>query len=366
MPRRVSFPKAQAEELIRQNTEVRGFLRWESLRGDGSERVFLRASGEKGSVVVVWSPLVHHAFPNESDSYVYLGNHLQKKGVPVPLILGYRRAEGLTLVEDLGSVHLQDLVGSADQRLVRLYHQALELLLKMQIEGTKELDTSFCFDTPVYDSEFIIIRELEYFRRSFLEGALGLEIAPHYLKDDFSLLASKAGTRSGELFFMHRDFQSRNLMVKDEALYVIDFQGARLGPPQYDLASLLLDPYVQLPESLQEELLTNYSRAFAELTATSVDRFLGKYFHVALCRNFQVLAAFSFLTKVKGRSHFAQYIPPAWRRLRRLLERVPGEGYRLLANLVRQQSDEVVAGATARLTREARAKAPSTRLGTSE
>jgi hypothetical protein len=282
------------------------------------------------------------------------------------LILGYRRAEGLTLVEDLGSVHLQDLAKAADQRLVRFYHQALGLLLKMQLEGAKELDTSFCFDTAVYDSEFIITRELEYFRRSFLEGALALEIDPHYLKDDFSLLASKAGGRSGEWFFMHRDFQSRNLMVKDKALYVIDFQGARLGPPQYDLASLLLDPYVQLPESLQDELLTLYSRAFAELSGVSVDKFLGNYFHVALCRNFQVLAAFSFLTKVKGRSHFAQYIPPAWRRLRRLLEQAPGEEYRLLANLVRQQSDEVVAGATARLTCEARTNAPSAPPETSE
>jgi len=359
MTRRASFPKAKAEELIRQNTEISGSLRWEPLYGDGSQRAFFRVSGDKGNVVVVWSPPVDQTFPNESDSYVYVGKHLHKKGVPVPLILGHSRSEGLTLVEDLGSVHLQDLVKSADQLLVPLYHQALGLLLKMQIEGARDLDTSLCFDTPVYDSQFIFERELEYFRWSFLEAALGLEINSGYLTDDFLLLASKAETRSGEQFFIHRDFQSRNLMVKGEVLYIIDFQGARLGPPQYDLASLLLDPYVQLPESQQDALLKTYSRKFGELTGISVDEFLGRYFHVALCRNLQILAAFSFLTRVKGRSHFARYIPPAWMGLRRLLKRGSGREYRLLANLVQQQSDELVAGAAARLEREARAKANS-------
>jgi len=262
-------------------------------------------------------------------------------------------------VEDVGSVHLQDCVRPADQRLVGLYQQALQLLLKMQIEATEELDTSLCFDTPVYDSQFIIERELEYFRWSFLEAALGLKTDPGYLTDDFSLLASKAGMRSGKQFFVHRDFQSRNLMVKDDVLYVIDFQGARLGPPQYDLASLLLDPYAQLPESLQDELLRTYSSTFGELTGMSVDEFLGRYFQVALCRNLQILAAFSFLTKVRGRSHFAQYIPPAWMRLRRLLKQGPGRDYRVLANLIEQQSDEAVVEAAARLQQEARAKAGS-------
>ena len=115
------------------------------------------------------------------------------------------------------------------------------------------------------------------------------------------------------MFFLHRDFQSRNLMLKGDLLHVIDFQGARVGPPQYDLAALLLDPYVQLPESIQEELLATYARRFGKLVGVSSKQFLKRYPHVALCRNLQVLAAFAFLTRVKGQSHFAEYIVPAWK-----------------------------------------------------
>jgi aminoglycoside/choline kinase family phosphotransferase len=142
-------------------------------------------------------------------------------------------------------------------------------------------------------------------------------------------------------------------MLKGDHLYLIDFQGARLGPPQYDLAALLLDPYVQLPEAIQQEFLTAHSRAFAQLTEGSVEEFLQKYPHVALCRNLQVLAAFSFLTRIKERSHFAQYIVPAWNRLRQQLAEPPCLEYRTLADVVQSQNDETVAEVAARLGREA-------------
>lgn len=359
MTRWAEFPKDRAEQFIRKQTGLTGPLRWELLHGDGSERTFYRVSGQKENLVLVWSPLDNETFPNENDSYVYIGRHLHKKGIPVPIIFGYSRSEGLTLLEDLGPVHLQDAVRSAGERLTSFYNQAVDLLLRIQVHATEDLDTSHCFDTPVYDPQFIIRRELEYFRWSFLEGALGLKIDSDYLESDFSLLASRAGEVAGQLFLIHRDFQSRNLMVKDDLLYVIDFQGARLGPPQYDLASLLLDPYVQLPQSLQNELLRSHSSDFCRLAGISVDEFLDRFSHVALCRNLQILAAFSFLTRVKGRSHFAQYISPAWMGLRRLLEEAPCSEYRLLTDLVQRQSDEEVTKTAARLEREAQQAAGS-------
>jgi len=351
---RSNFPKTRAEELIREYTELDGPFRWEPLHSDGSERAFYRVTDRKGSLVLVWCPLEDQRFPNENDSYVYMGEHLLKRGIPVPEIYGYSRTEGLTLLEDLGPVHLQDAVQSANERLIVLYRQAIELLLKLQAEATQDLDTSHCFDTPVYDSPFIMRRELEYFRWSFLEGALALEIDSDYLEGDFSLLAARAGKVGGRLFFLHRDFQSRNLMVKGDLLYLIDFQGARLGPPQYDLASLLLDPYVQLPQSIQNELLTSHSRNLIELTGMSIDEFMDRFYHVALCRNLQILAAFSFLTRIRARPHFAQYIKPAWRSLRGLLAETSCSDYQVLAKLVESQSPEAVADAAARLEREAR------------
>jgi aminoglycoside/choline kinase family phosphotransferase len=349
-----NFPRGRAEDLIRENTQLDGPFLWEQLYGDGSERVFHRVSDRKGSLVVVWSPLEDQRFPNENDSYVYMGKHLLNKGIPVPEIYGYSRHEGLTLLEDLGSVHLQQAAQSADENVTALYHQAIELLFRMQAHATEDLDTRNCFDTPLYDPPFILKRELQYFQWSFLEGALQLEIDPAYLESDFSLLATRAGQVGDQVFFVHRDFQSRNLMVKGDLLYLIDFQGARLGPPQYDLASLLLDPYGQLPDSLQHELLRMHGKNLSELTGISVEDFICRFSHVALCRNLQILAAFSFLTKRKGRSHFAQYIMPAWRSLRRLLTDPTVSEYQSLANLVKNQRDEMVAKAAARLEREAR------------
>ena len=348
------FPKTRAEELIRENTTLSGSLRWQPLHGDGSERTFYRVATQKDSLILIWSPPADETFPNENDSYVYVGRHLHQKGVPVPEIYGYYRSEGLTLVEDLGSVHLQDAVKSGAGRLTALYGQAIDLLLQMQVRATEDLETRHCFDTSVYNQQFIIERELEYFRWNFLVGALGLEIESNYVERDFSLLASQAGEGDGQLFFLHRDFQSRNLMLKGDSLYLIDFQGARLGPPQYDLAALLLDPYVQLPEAIQQELLTAYSGAFGTLTGGSVDEFLQRYPHVALCRNLQVLGAFSFLTRIKGRSHFAQYIVPAWNRLRQQLAEPPCLAYRTLADVVQSQNDDTVAKVAARLEREAK------------
>jgi aminoglycoside/choline kinase family phosphotransferase len=354
LPRPASFPKSTAEKLIRENTQFSGPFLWEQLHGDGSERVFFRVFHGKGSLVVVWSLLEDQRFPNENDSYVYMGKHLHNKGIPVPEIYGYLRPEGLTLLEDLGSMHLQQAVQSAGQNVTALYRQAIELLLRMQAYATEDLDIRNCFDTPFYDPPFILKRELQYFQWSFLEEALQLEVDPAYLESDFSLLATRAGRVRDQVFFVHRDFQSRNLIVKGDLLYLIDFQGARLGPPQYDLASLLLDPYVQLPDSLQHELLRMHGEQMSELTGISVEEFIHGFSHVALCRNLQILAAFSFLTRRKGRSHFAQYIVPAWRSLKHLLADAAVSEYQNLANLVKSQSDETVAKAAARLEREAR------------
>ncbi|MGD8773992.1 MAG: phosphotransferase [Syntrophobacterales bacterium] len=348
-----SFPRTLAEKLIRENTEMSGPFSWQPLQGDGSERTFYRVASQKDSLVLVWSPLDDPSFPNENDSYVYMGRHLYERGIPVPKIYGYWRTEGLTLVEDLGSVHLQDVVRSDEGKIPSLYRRAVDLLLELQLRATHDLDTSYCFDTVAYDQQFIINRELEYFRQSFLVGALGLEVDFALVEPEFSLLALRASEGEGRLFFLHRDFQSRNLMLKEELLYLIDFQGARLGPPQYDLAALLLDPYVQLTESLQKELLLIYSKNFSDLVGISVNDFLERYPHVALCRQLQVLAAFAFLAKVKGRVHFAQYIVPAWKRLRRLLAETTCSAYRVLAGLVQSQSDEKVAQVSAELERKA-------------
>lgn len=352
-----AFPKGQAETLIAAETGLAGPFRWQVLHGDGSQRSFYRVITATSTLVVVWSPLGDEGFPNENDSYVYMGRHLNSKGVPVPKIYAYGRSEGLILVEDLGSMHLQDAVRSAKGEVKELYRQATDVLIHLQVDASEDLDTSYCFETPLYDPPFVIDRELKYFHERFLVQALGLEVSWDQLEPEFSLLAWRAAGEVRVLVFLHRDFQSRNLMLRDNVIHLIDFQGARLGPPQYDLAALLLDPYVALPHSLQERLLAEHTRRLSELGGISAEEFLEGYPHVALCRNLQILAAFAFLTRVKGRSRFARYIVPAWKQLRRQLAQPACAGYQVLANLVQFQSDEYVATVAARLEYEAEVQA---------
>jgi aminoglycoside/choline kinase family phosphotransferase len=349
------FPQERAEIFFRRETGIAGPYGWEKLHGDGSTRVFFRITSKKHKVILIWCPTGGDFYPNENDSYVYIGRHLLQKGIAVPKILGYLRPEGFILLEDLGSVHLQEAVQTGEQNVHFLYRQAVELLLAIQMTATDDLDLSQCFDTPLYDPSFIIERELKYFYQNFVVGGLGLDMDWRDLEQDFLILAGRAGAGAAGSFFLHRDFQSRNIMVRKGKLHLIDFQGARLGPPQYDLASLLLDPYVQLPAALEDQLLNDYSRQFSERSGVSSQEFLGKYPHVALCRNLQILAAFAFLSRVRGRTHFARYIPPAWERLRLLLTEPACTDYRVLAELVLQQNQQTIGTVAERLEREARA-----------
>jgi hypothetical protein len=295
-----------------------------------------------------------HRSPNENDSYVYMGRHLERHGIPVPKLFGYWRAEGLVLLEDLGSVHLQDAVrpGSAFQ-VEGLYEQAADVLIRIQLQASEGLDTGQCFDTPLYSPDFVMERELRYFYQSFVRDALGVRIAWEQVENEFSRLAQRAARLEERSFFLYRDFQSRNLMVKQGRLYVIDFQGSRKGPSQYDLAALLLDPYVQLPAPFAGRLLLVHAERLRDSTGISVADFLEGYEQVALCRNLQIVAAYSFLTRVKGRRHFARYLVPAYRTLQQMLGRPACQDYRFLRRLVRDHGIGEIAEVAARLEREA-------------
>lgn len=204
--------QVRAEVFIQEETGISGPFRWQPLHGDGSERAFYRVASQTDTLVAVRSLIEDETFPNENDSYVYMGSHLEQRRIPVPRVYGYLRSEGLILLEDLGSVHLQDAVKSSDWEVHDLYKMAVDLLLDLQVLATENLDINHCFDTPIYDQPFIMERELEYFHQSFLEAGLGLKVSWDRVQPEYSLLASRAAGGKGPLFFLHRDFQSRNLM----------------------------------------------------------------------------------------------------------------------------------------------------------
>ncbi|MEJ5348467.1 MAG: phosphotransferase [Desulfosoma sp.] len=297
------------------------------LAGDGSDRRFYRLFQPHGRYVVLVSARKKEPV-DENDAVYQIARHLHGVGVPVPALLHGDVHEGVFVFQDLGSLHLYDLVhkGPSRKRLRALYHEAVRLLVRCQRRAWQGFSASWCHDGSRYDPDFVYERELLYFQKAFLEGLMALDPPPSVVDDDFQRLAFKAGEDRFHLVF-HRDYQSRNLMVSQGSLWIIDFQGMRFGPPEYDLAALLLDPYVMLPSWLMEELVKVYWRLMKDLLGGSYDVFRERYTTVALCRSLQFLAAFAFLGMVKNKRQFLRHIPAGWRRLVELLQGKAGTLY---------------------------------------
>lgn len=289
------------------------------LAGDGSSRRFWRVGRQDGGPICL---AVAPAGRTEQDmmearSARLIGMHLHDLGVRVPAQYGWDEEAGLLLFEDLGDVKLHDLVEQSrnpmdemDLSAVRpWYVQAVHQLAFMQIRGAVGFDRNWCWDSREYDRPLMLSRESGYFLRAFWQEMLGQELMSG-IAEEFEQIAT-AASQAPASFFLHRDFQSRNIMAQNGQLCFIDFQGGRMGPLGYDLASLLIDPYTALPSSLQEELLQVYLDAVMALHPVDVRQFRREYTFLALQRNLQIIGAFSFLSRVRGKHFFARFIAPA-------------------------------------------------------
>jgi len=294
------------------------------LPGAGSDRSLFRLFLPAGTVILVENPLPPSEGPNENDSFVYLAAHLRARGLPVPEVHAYDRDLGIYLLEDLDDDDLfgKVRVGLAEEELRGLYREGVALLARLQVEALEGLDTGRLHTPPRYDGELMLQWESGYFQRELLDHLLGMGGPPPPLVAEFEKLAGRA-SQAGTDFFLHRDFQSRNIKLYAGDLWVIDFQGARLGPPQYDLAAFLFDPYVELPSALRGELLSNYLARFLPATGFDRARFLDGFPFVAAHRLMQTLGAYAFLGAGRGKEEFLEFISPALRLLRELLDSLP-------------------------------------------
>jgi aminoglycoside/choline kinase family phosphotransferase len=294
----------------------------EPLASDGSERRFFRVRLQERSIIALWNP----DHPSENDSYWEIGHHLRDRGVPVPELYVYERQMGWILVQDLGRVSLQEAVRqeASPQGLLGLYSPVIRALLVLQTKGREGFKESWCYQTPRYDENLMLVRESGYFMEAFLKGYAAWRGPEGTLLGEFSLLANMAARLAPAQFLIHRDFQSRNILVAEGGSPgIIDFQGARLGPLQYDVASLLMDPYVSLPRDVRDSILREYLLGLLEYAPVSPEAFLEGYPLVALHRNLQILAAFAFLGKTRGKSFFLRWIPGALSHLQELLRAHP-------------------------------------------
>ncbi len=292
----------------------------QSFGGDGSDRRFFRCRAGQRSLIVILPSLTLNQAGAEARASFFIGRHLYDRGVAVPRPYAYDEESAGVVFEDLGTVLLYDEANrpAAEPVVIKKYYaQALTALAAFQIRGREEFNLDFCWDTQHYDRSLMLERECHYFSREFCRGYTAVS-PPAGLEDDFNHLV-KLVDRVPADYLLHRDFQSRNLMICQEEIKIIDFQGSRLGPLAYDLASLLNDPYVNMPHSWRRELLSKYLGEVTKYTAVSELEFMDSYYHIALLRNLQVLGAYSFLSRIKGKLFFKQFITPAFSDLQILL-----------------------------------------------
>jgi aminoglycoside/choline kinase family phosphotransferase len=299
-------------------------LRWVPLAGDGSDRRWLRLTADGRSLVMADHGLRPGPAATEADAFVAIGRHLRAAGVPVPAIVFADTFSGLVFLEDLGDLRLQEAAAREPERsrIVSWYREIIDRLVVMAIEGARGFNPAWAYQTPRYSRELILERECRYFVEAFLNRVAGVSVGFAHFQEEFERLAENA-LRHGVEGFMHRDLQSRNIMRKNDRWYFIDFQGGRIGPLQYDLASLLIDPYMDLSPAEQELLLQHALGRLASRRPVDPARFRRCFAHCALTRNLQVLGAFGFLGAVRGKPFFTGYIPAA---LARLNARLAGFG----------------------------------------
>ncbi len=279
----------------------------------------------------------------EAISGWHIGRHLFDAGAPVPELYNFEEETGLLVCEDLGEQRLHDLVEKKwrdAEQVMQCYRQVVTELARMQVQASKSFDPAWCWETPRYDRTLMLKRESGYFLRALCQDFLELEIDTKKIAQDFQALADKAA-QAKATFFLHRDFQSRNIMILQGRVRFIDYQAGRLGPLAYDLASLLIDPYAALPASIQEELLEQYLDTLTGLLSYDREKFHQEYLLLALQRNLQILGAFAFLSQQQNKPFFRQYLSPALHSLQTLLAKTATAEYPYLKSLSRRCADKL-------------------------
>lgn len=319
----------------------RGFtIQIEPLQADGSSRQFYRLRGFHAPLLAILPP----AEPSEKEmaeaaSVYHIGAHLQKCGAATPKIYGWEQKSGLVCMEDLGDLRLYGygLAHANEHKTrVRAYEKTVQALARMQVRTAQGFNPAWCWDTPLYDERLMRERESDYFLRAFCSDLLGMSYDREAIQQECHKLAKDAA-QAPAVYFLHRDFQSRNVMLTPDGVpHFIDFQGGRIGPLAYDLASLLLDPYANLPKDMQEHLKKVYLQALLQETGYDIKQFHQEYQLLALQRNMQILGAFAFLSQKRHKPFFTRFLSPALQSLLGMLAKHEADEYAGLRHLCQQ------------------------------
>jgi aminoglycoside/choline kinase family phosphotransferase len=261
---------------------------------------------------------VYNNNKRENDAFIYLSNHLKKHNVSVPEVYRVNSDNGVYLIQDLGDItlyrYLEDIGGEKNFNDLagKKYRKVIDEMPNIQIQASEDMDFSICYPRAEFDYQSIMW-DLNYFKYYFLKLA-GVTFDEQYLEDDFQVFA-KYLLEADCNYFLYRDFQSRNIMVNDDKLYFIDYQGGRRGALQYDLASLLFEAKTDLTAELRQELLDYYIEINSKERSFNSQEFIKYYPAYILVRIIQAMGAYGYRGYYEGKNFYLRSIPYAVRNM---------------------------------------------------
>jgi aminoglycoside/choline kinase family phosphotransferase len=286
----------------------------------GSGRVIVRLAGRGFSAIGILYPV-----REENVAFLEFSRHFRRHGLPVPEIYAEDLSQGAYLEEDLGDTTLFEFLSknrageTIAPQAIEAYRKVVALLPPFQVEAGRDLNYKVCYPRASFDRQSIAW-DLNYFKYYFLRLA-GIPFNEQALEQDFGRLTKFLLCASHD-YFLYRDFQSRNVMLRDGQPFFLDYQGGRKGALQYDIASLLYDGKADLPPELRQELLDYYLDCLGGVVDLKREVFMEHYYAYVYVRILQALGAYGFRGFYERKAHFLQSVPYALKNLRWLTDHV--------------------------------------------
>jgi Predicted phosphotransferase related to Ser/Thr protein kinases len=306
------------------------------LFGEASYRVYYRIkTGDGASYVLMKLPpgiqsaseeITNYRGSKQEAPFLNVQRYLEAKGLPVPQVLGKNIEQGMILLQDLGDKTFEKLLENCNEAMrIFFYRQAIDLLVKLQKAAAESPDPECMAFQRSFDLN-LLTWEFDHFLEYAIEDRLGLKV-PEAEKQEMREWALRLIKPIVEIpyGFTHRDFQSRNLMMYGYEFYLIDFQDALQGPPQYDLVALLRDSYVELPAETVDSLIDYYlaQRDKAGLPAVDEAKFKQDFYRVTLQRKLKDAGRFQYILKAKGNPNFLKHLPASLRYVKQAFGQLP-------------------------------------------
>ncbi len=301
----------------------------------GSARKYYRIATENRSVIGTYSEN-----KEENEAFLTFSRHFHGLGLNVPEVFAINRERTCYLQSDFGDDNLFSHVQKSlmargfGENVIQLYKQTLKHLIKFQCLGNQGLDYTKSYPNASFDRQ-AILDDLNYFKYYFIKPHEEIDFNETRLGKDFEAFSDFVSQASCD-FFMYRDFQSRNIMVKDNELYFIDFQGGRKGPLNYDVVSLLYQVKAQIPEAVRHELIRYYKEELKQFVNPEEVKFDTYQPYFVYLRLMQVLGAYGFRGLIQKKSHFIESIPFALKEIQTLAKAQPLDDYPELQHIIRQ------------------------------